>query len=371
MVCTIQLLQRKILTVSKFDNIHINLDELDSFNKPVNIIQSCRSSGKTTLILKKIYKKFIKYGYPSLIIRRRIVDITESYITDTMRVINKFAKKSVNYYYKSGDIKNGIIEIYTSEEDFKYKKNPFIRILALSTNMMRLKGGVLPNLAYMLFDEFIINLKEKETYLQGEIMRFMEVYSTYSRESKNLRAYLLGNTYSYYSPYHAFFKIDTDKIKMGEYIITDKCVYYLFKPSEQLIEHLKKENALLGTNSEYDNYNLYGLAINDKNIKIEKTQPLNFKLIYIFKIDDDYISIYKGYNESFNFWVSSSKINTSKKAIYTFNLYDVTDDVMIPSRDMFEFFYPLKRALMLHKVAFNNTTTYYLIEMIYNIIPKI
>ena len=364
-------LQRKILTMTKWDNLHINLDELESHKKPFNIVQSCRSSGKTTLLLKKIYKAYQKKKQPSIIIRRRINDLTESNIIDNMRVINKFAKAPIQFYYKTSDIKSGIVEVYLSEEDLKKKQNPFIRYLGLSAPMQRLKGGVLPNVRYILFDEFAINLKEKETYLNGEVSRFMELYTTYARESERLTVYFLGNSYSYYSPYHSFFNIDPCKIKMGSYVITEKCAYYLFKPSEELKEILKNENKLLGLDSSYDNYALEGYAINDNNIKIIQKQPYAFALNYVFKVNDEYIYIYKGNDENFSFWVDTKKENATSKPVFTFDLYNVNEGTTIPPGDMYNIFYPLKRALMCYKVAFVNITAYYLLETVYNTLPKL
>lgn len=367
----IQHLQRKILIMNKWDNLHINLDKLDSYKKPLNIIQSCRSSGKTTLLLKKIYKAYKLKKQPSIIIRRRISDLTESNIIDTMRVINKFSTEQLQYYFKTSDIKSGIVEVYLSEEDLKKKTNPFLRFLALSAPMQRLKGGVLSNVRYILYDEFCINLKEKETYLQGEVSRFMELYTTYARESKHLTCYFSGNSYSYYSPYHSFFGIDAEKIKMGGYVVNEKCAYYLFKPSEELKAMIKKENALMGLSSKYDSYALEGYAVNDSNIKIIKKQPINFALSYVFKIDDDFIYIYRGYGDNFVFWVDIKKENTTKKPVFTFDLYNVNEGATIPQRDIYNIFYPLKRAFMSYNVAFTNINAYYLLEIIYNTLPKI
>ena len=44
---------------------------------------------------------------------------------------------------------------------------------------------------------------------------------------------------------------------------------------------------------------------------------------------------------------------------------------MIPPSDMYNIFYPLKRALMCYKVAFTNITAYYLLETVYNTLPKL
>ena len=74
----------------KYDDIHFNCNIIDGYNKEFNFIQSARSTGKTTDIMRKSYKYRTKYQLATLILRRNIVDITELYLDDLCKVINTF-----------------------------------------------------------------------------------------------------------------------------------------------------------------------------------------------------------------------------------------------------------------------------------------
>lgn len=65
------------------DKIHYTPRRIDSYNKPFNFITSEREAGKTTSVIAfKLYKAWYHEHRPSIILRRNIVDITETYITD-------------------------------------------------------------------------------------------------------------------------------------------------------------------------------------------------------------------------------------------------------------------------------------------------
>lgn len=49
------------------DKLHYNTTKIDGYNLPFNFIISEREAGKSTaIVLDKIYKAFIKYGYHQL-----------------------------------------------------------------------------------------------------------------------------------------------------------------------------------------------------------------------------------------------------------------------------------------------------------------
>lgn len=361
----------------EYDDIHFNTMLIDSYNKPFNLIQSCRSSGKTTDVFKKVYKALQKDFSPSLVLRRQIVDITESYIDDISKVINKFLddEEQIQFYYHKSDMKAGIVDVYLSMEDLKNKKHVFLRIIGLNAKKQRLKGGVLMNIRFLIFDEFMIDLRHNEKYLPDEISRFEEIYTTYLREApKGIRCYFLGNAYSYYSPYHAYFKIDANKIKMGCIITTSKCAFQLFKPSEALIEILKN-NPLYDVSDKYEAYALYGVPVNDTNIKIESVQPSNFKLFCVFKIDDVILGVYynnENYEKDFIFWVSQIKWDSSYKRIaYAFDLRDVMQSAYIPTKNILQTFAPIKRAMMQYNIAYKDINASYQLETIFSLLPSI
>lgn len=360
----------------QYDDIHFNCQVIDSYNKPFNLIQSCRSSGKTTDLARKIIKAYDKEGAPSLILRRQIVDITEQYIDDFRKVINKFRDEDnqIEFYYHKGDMKAGICDIYTSMDDLKRKNNIFLRVIGLNAKKQRLKGGVLMNVRYILFDEFMIDMRKGEKYLPDEISRFEELYTTYLRESTKLRCYFLGNAYSYFSPYHAYFKLNPNDIHLGCLIVNNRCCFNLFKPSDELIEILKN-NPLFDISDEYEQYALYGVPINDTKIKIEPKLPQFFKLFCVFNINGSHLGIYYDCANSglgFSLYCMNIKwSDTYKRIAYTFDLRDVSSSCYIPTQSIIKTFYPIKRAMMSYNIAYNNINSSYTLEMIFSMLPSV
>lgn len=72
------------------DDLHFDGREIDGHNKPFNFVVCEREAGKSVFLWKKIYNAFRKYGFPSIVYRRQIVDITEQYVEDTITLLEKF-----------------------------------------------------------------------------------------------------------------------------------------------------------------------------------------------------------------------------------------------------------------------------------------
>ena len=357
--------------MEKFDNIHIDLSKLDGYNKRFVFVQSPRSTGKSTIMCKKIYKAFKEENRPSLIIRRQIVDISEQYINDMEGVINKFLPddEKIKFYYKSTSIKEGIIDIYINENDMKLHKNVFLRFTALSIKMVRLKGGFLKNIKYMFYDEYIIDVYNGEKYLPNEVIKFKELYNTYYRESPDLKAYFMGNIYSIFNPFHDWIKLDYNKIFDGCILSGDNWIYNKYEPTQELIDLLMK-NPLYQDDPDYTNYALYGIAVNDLNKIIVANQPQNFKLAYLFKTNNKYIGVYRTglYNqESYLYWAASIKWNPDyQRQAMCFDFGQLGINTFIPDRDLLMRLRPLKYAMQHRNIAFDNIATSYALEYIYS-----
>lgn len=355
------------------DNKHFDISIIDGYNKVFNFIQSFRSSGKTTSVFRKVYKKYIADKSPSIVIRRNIVDISEQYINDTEKVINKFLDddKKIKFFYKATNLKDGIVDIYLSEKDLKSHENVFIRIVSLSIKMMRLKSGILNNVAYFVYDEYIIDIYNGEKYLMNEVIKFKELYNTYIRESPNIRCFFIGNIYSIYNPFHDWKKLDYSKVCDGCYITGEDYVYNKYKGNPELIEELKK-NPLYKDDPEYTNYALYGIAVNDLNKIIVPKEPKNFKLVYLFKTDSKYIGIFRTqiYNqESYLYWACGLEWNQEyQRQAMCFDFASLGQNAFIPDRDLLMRVRPLKYAMQHRQIAFDNIGTSYALEYLYSFI---
>lgn len=355
----------------EYDNIHFNCSIIDGYNKDFNFIQSARSSGKTTGIMRKSYKYRIKYNMATLILRRNIVDITELYIDDLKKVINKFLEddEKIEFFYKSSSLKDGMVDIYLSQDDLKHKNNPYIRIIALSNRMNKLKGGVLMNVGLIIYDEYIIDVYNGEKYLPNEIMKFQEIYNTYQRESKNLKCYFLGNIYSVYNPFHEWKNIPYNKIVDGIILQGNNWVYNKYALNPKLKEELMK-NPIYADDVNYRKYALEGIPVNDLNKIIVSKLPQNFKLAYLFKTQNKWIGVYRTtiYNqESYLYWAGEIQWQEEfQRMSMCFDFASLGYNSFIPDKDMIMKIRPLKYSLMNRRIAFDNIGTSYTLEYLYS-----
>ena len=159
------------------DNLHIDSDiqKIEGYNKKDNFIISEREPGKTTLMWKMIYNAYVNQDRPSILIKRYLNDISESYLEDSANLISEFTNQKIEFKYKKGDLKSGLLTIKLNDFD-----DVFCRVVALNTNISKLKSFKLKNIKYFMYDEFICNKRLGEKYLEDEPFRIKELYNTLS-----------------------------------------------------------------------------------------------------------------------------------------------------------------------------------------------
>lgn len=358
----------------KRDNIHFNFREIDGYNKTFNFIISPREPGKSTAFwLDKAWKVFKEKKQTSIVIRRRTVHITDKYITDIEKIINKFKdeegrEEDIKISYNKGAKKEGLVEVSCSGK-------PFFLVVSLSADIAALKSTLMPNLRYIVFDEFICNPKFKEKYLDGEVDRFFELYKTYRREAvldekgvPKLTCYFLGNPYSLFNPYFLYFGLQTSTFKNGTIQSGSNWCAQNYKMKEELKEKLKKEDPLFEEENDYLLYALEGQAVNDKNILISK-HPQNFLLSYVFKIGNTFIGTYRSltYEEEFVYYAEFLKKEeiSKRRNIYVFDLFDMENGTILMSNDDKIKFQRMKEAIRKRLFAFASIECYYLLVEIY------
>lgn len=185
-----------------------NSKRIDSVNARYNIIVGERSNGKTTNILEKILRNFIKTGERGAILRRyemeiaghrgasvwnAIVDrglVTE--LTDGEWDFIEYRSRA--YYFAK----------YEDNGDKIVHREPFCFIFALSQTM-RDKSNSYPNVTTIAFDEFMT----RGEYLKDEFFLFQNMISTIVREKADAKVYMLGNTVTIYCPYFEDMGLDS------------------------------------------------------------------------------------------------------------------------------------------------------------------
>ena len=353
------------------DNLHYNFRTIDGYNLAFNYVISEREPGKSTAaILDKVYKEWKEHRYQSVIFKRQVNHITDSYIDDIGKIINKFTDDHVILQYKQSELQQGIVNVRINGEDF-------VRIVALSVKMSALKSLVVRNLKYMLFDEFICNPKWGEKYLTDEAARFMEVYNTYRREAVDgkLKCYFLGNPYSLYNPYFIFFDVDTSKLKRGA-IVTDGKRYVIecYEMNPLLREKILRENPLADMDNSYAKYAFNGLNVNDQNIIIRGTIPEHYPMRYAFRVQGKVITVYQADwlhvdfdKAEFAYYAKliPQESISKRRDIICFDFDELVENTAMLSPEDRNKFSKFRMAMRNRDIAFGSIECYYLLEEVY------
>lgn len=365
------------------DDLHFSWDKTLSHNKTWNITVCEREAGKSVNSWMKIFNAYYYHNCPSIVLRRRTVDINSAYIDDIASVINKFLKPEhhIQLVYLKGDLSAGIADVHVGKAGENYswqsmKSLPVLfRIIALSVPMNRIKSMMLKNVKYFFYDECIANVRGGEKYLSGdEFFLIKEIYTTYNRESsKPIKILCAGNPYSVYAPLFTGLGVDSSKLKPGAFIVGPDYVVNCFQTPDELKQIILKNNPMYQFDESYKRYAFGGEAINDANIRLHKTEPAGFKMKYVFKLGKDYISIHvnkkkiKKNNNGFRYWVCKHNSEwlmkvSKRRKIMAFNYADLMDGVIKWTYTDRENFSGIKEAMAKREITYNCVDASYMLE---------
>lgn len=353
----------------KLDNIHYNLSKLLSYNKQFNFVISAREAGKTTAVWNYAYKQLRVKGKTTLVIRRLISDITDTYISDIENVINKFQEpdKQIKLTFKKGSIKDGIVDVKITEDGSE--PIPFFRVVAMSNPMSRIKSLMYPDLGLIVFDEFICNTRLGEKYVNDEAFKFKELYNTFQRESENLRCIFVGNPYSLYNPYFSWINVNTQKLYEGSFQTGDTWVVECYKLTDELKEFILSKNPLYKFDDSYTAYAFDGRSVNDEQIRLYNTLPENYELRYVFYIEHKKLCIYrnKQLDKDNWYWIGiDENYNSQRRDIMTFDYNTLIDGTILLNSEDKKSFRILKNAFRFRRILFKSIQESYLFEKIYD-----
>lgn len=364
------------------DNLHFSWNKALSYNKVWNFAIGERESGKSVDSWSHIWNAFKYESRPSIVLRRRIADITSTYIDDIETLLNKFLDEKIQLLYLKGDVKSGVVDVAVGEygKDYSWqqiKKLPvFFRLIGLSNPMSRIKSLMLPNIKYIFFDEFICNLRGQEKYLGDEFFLIKEIYTTYNRESStSIRILAAANPYSVYCPLFIGLGVDTLKLKPGAFIVGDNYVIDCFKVPDELKQKILDFNPMYQFDEAYKRYAFGGENINDQNIKIQKTEPCGLKMKYIFKFGREFLSIHEGTSrkQTESFWCCKHKEDWLQKIgkrrnIIVFDFADMCEGSRMIDASLRINLFRLKDAINKRNITYNCVDASYMMEDIYNCI---
>lgn len=345
------------------DDMHINLRSMMGYNKKFNFCVSAREAGKSTSAILDLVWSAYKKGRPSIVLRRDIADITDDYIQSFADIINDFTDANIELTYKKTEISKGVFTIYVKGDD-----KPFIRLIAMKVKKTRFKSTTLPNVKYIIFDEFLPDTTLGEGYVKGETNKFSEILKTYKRESPDIKCIFLGNVYTLYSPYISeLTTINPYNLKPGDIATSDEAIVWYYKLDPRLVDYIRKRDPEF-IDETFDKYCVEGLAVNDEQIRIVNKFPQNFKLSLIFKFNRKFIMCYRGVNDDYSWWVDvQSRPDIGKRRdVYCIDWNDMNQGYIFLEGVERDYFYSIKKALQFYDVVYSTPEGFYLLQQIYN-----
>ena len=349
------------------DNFHFSWRPINGYNKPFNFVMSPREPGKTSMMwLEQIYLPFKKDHRPWIYFVRQSVEITDALINSIFdTIIRKFTDDVFQVEYKSGSFKDGIVDVF-----IRYPEKEsllFFRIVSLSIQLRRIKLAVLKNIKGVFMDEYIIDPRTDEKYQPNEAFKIKEAYTTWRRECDGiLKMFFAANPYSLYNPLFLDWRVNTAKLKKGEFYVGDTFVIQWATLTKELRAHLLEVNPLYQFDEDYNQYALEGTAINDAHINIDSLKP-NFYLQFSFRFENKYIGIWKNsiITDDLKYHVTFLNSISAKRTTYVIDFEDMIERTQLIGVDERSKLSHFKNAFRRNLVYFNSIELYYILIEIY------
>ena len=352
--------------LSKIDDIHYSFSSIDGYAKPYNFIIGPREGGKSSMFLAtKAYKAFVENRRSTIYLRRDKNDITDIYIMSLQRILRKFKKENAELIYKrtKGE---GFLTVY-----LKGYSEPFLYFIALNQEKSNFKSLVLGDVAYIVMDEFIIDTRAGEKYVEDEPGKLKELYETFNRESSTtIKCYFLGNPYSLFNPYFLAFGIDPKTLDKGV-VRTGKtwaCERYKLNPL--LVEQIKKKNPMFDefANDAWAKYALEGEAVNDINIRI-MDKPTDYSMQACIIFEGRYYGIWRATGWGFAdpmYFVSRENSIGKKRMLYAFDFKDLINNSKLYDSGDKLYLKRFKMAISNRMVGYQDLDCNYTIEALFD-----
>lgn len=375
----------------KRDNIHFNLQPYDAYNKPDNYFITTRGMGKSTVMWQKVYAE-MKKGLCSIIQKVRPVEVTQMWINDIAGELNKFRKPSeycTTMRAKGSSLKDGCLDIDIQDPLWNNGEQcRLCRVICISIDVRRFKSLVLANAGSIFNDEFLPDIRHGEKWLSGYTWRSNTLWTTFGRFAYETRGvvekrYWFGNPYSrYIQPIFEQYNVDTLELQPGKLIVGDQYLIALPTPCAELQELLKKENPTLlnEINQEWYQF-MNGQFTADNAYDLQKVQPKNFKLHWVFRVCNTLIGVFRDSSATPDeeFWEDTYKhyywccclprdYKTNQHDVYCFDFNNFAkDSILLQSADKVKLIL-LKNAVAKRHVSFQDINTASIVETLYTML---
>lgn len=285
------------LTPDLFEEMEKSIMDLFTYEQHFFFINGPRTTGKTYTLQKIMLKKCMKRDEEIGFITRT----KDEYLTGAawQSFQKVFTQEFPNVIFE--EIKNDIY--YRLNEKDKPKR--IIVGLPLSQALKWKNRANFPKIAYILFDEYMIEVKDgilQGNYVQGwnEPELFLNFYNTIDRLEGRVKVFFAGNNTQFYNPYHTFHKFKNLFRKIpekGQIVKGPDEVFWRVKPSDKLVAFMKNDPFL--KSMEGTRYYTYAVEGNyqDDVANIEKL-PQGAKTIFALKYEQTIVYVHRGYKDN-------------------------------------------------------------------------
>ena len=239
-----------------------DINKILPYQRNFNFINGERSIGKTYTTLKYIIKRCIDR-------KEEFVYLVRTQDEKEKGVLEKAVEKVVTNEFKDFSFYNTVDEFYIVEENYKRLIG---RCIALS-EALKIKKQSFPIVKFIMFDEYMLESKSLTRYVSGwkEPELFLSIYHTIDREEDRVVCFLLGNTTTFYNPYHLHPAFHIPQIKKGEIWTSENVLFQWAESSATLVEKKEKCKFLrMIQGSDYGTYANDGEYIEDSLEFIEE-----------------------------------------------------------------------------------------------------
>lgn len=173
---------------------YYSIDKLDKVDATYKILLGMRNNGKSYQVKLKLLKEAFKNHYKFVYLRRWLMDVKESAVTDYFGDMPILEITEGQYTGVLGY--HGYIYFYNVDEDDKIVKGAQIGRYCALNEAERYKSQVFDGYKYIVYEEFITD----RIYIDNEPKQLMNYVSTVFRSNKGT-VFLVGNKLSRVCPY--------------------------------------------------------------------------------------------------------------------------------------------------------------------------
>ena len=245
-------------------------DRLFSYREYLNFSISERGLGKTTSAKMWCIDDFLKTGNRFVWVRRYQTELTGDKKAKVEGCIKTFFDK-IRKFYPNHKLETKGSRAYIDGKD----AGVFVSL----AGSQKMKGTDFPDVNKIIFDEFIIIKTKGLTYLENEVIVFLDLVSTVFRPSekteeelKNQKIWLLANSITFANDYFYYFNVKPFK---GRYyhdkqrgIVVEQCENEIYREG---VRNSKFGKLVKGTT--YEDYAIENKYLLDKYDFIGKKSP--------------------------------------------------------------------------------------------------